>query len=398
MRIGILTFHSQQNYGGVLQCFAMKSILESLGHEVVVVDRWMDATHSYLYREFVWHTWKSWIKFAIRTLLGCGDYKPVLRTIRSIRFVKSLGLTPFHFYNWSDAPSLTSHTSQTSLDLLLVGSDQVWHCGDWGDPAPYLLEGAEGKVPRAISYAASFGMKAIPADNLDLYKRGLTRFSAVSCREKEGVEICRGLSFEATHVVDPTLLADPSCWDKLLPRASQTSQASRQRKLTCYFLSINIRDAMPMLEAFARANNCCVEVIADGTWNKPFPKSLKQFVANCHNPYPHIKLAFGYGPKEFVQAFDSATWTLTDSFHAVMFSNIFNKNLRFIKPDSELRKVMFARIEEFAASCINGPVFVDSVQSALDSFAKGEAISYNQEEIDRMRTASLDWLKKAIGE
>ena len=25
MKIGILTFHSQQNYGGVLQCFALKA-------------------------------------------------------------------------------------------------------------------------------------------------------------------------------------------------------------------------------------------------------------------------------------------------------------------------------------------------------------------------------------
>lgn len=392
MKIGILTFHSQQNYGGVLQCFAIKAALESLGHEVVVVDRWLDDRCAALRRELVWYTWKSWIKFALRTMLGCGDYKAVVRTIRSIKFVKNLGLTKYHFCEWKDAPK------DLGVDLLLVGSDQVWHCGDWGDPAPYLLEDTIGKVPRAISYAASFGMKSIPADYLDLYKRGLARFSAISCREKEGVEICRGLDFEATHVVDPTLLANASCWDKLLPHTSQTSQASRQRKLTCYFLSINIRDAMPMLEEFARANNCCVEVIADGTWNKPFPKSLKQFVANCHNPYPHIKLAFGYGPKEFVNAFASATWTLTDSFHAVMFSTIFNKNLRFIKPNSEMRKTMFARIEEFADKCITGPIFVDSVQSALDSFAKGETISYNREEIDRMRTASLDWLKKTIGE
>lgn len=399
MRIGILTFHSQQNYGGVLQCFAMKSALESLGHEVVVVDRWMDESHSYLYREFVWYTWKSWIKFAIRTMLGCGDYKAVVRTIRSIMFVKKLGLTKYHFYDWKDAPK------DLGVDLLLAGSDQVWHGGDWGDPKPYLLEGTEGKVPRAISYAASFGMKSIPADYLDLYKRGLARFSAISCREKEGVGICRGLGLEATHVVDPTLLADPSSWDKLLKKRIRHSSLNthtstlRSRTLVCYFMSIDLKDVLPKLEAFARANNCRVVVITnEPSGFKPFPKSLKQFVANCHNPYPHVKLAFGYGPKEFVQAFASATWTLTDSFHAVMFSTIFNKNLRFIKPDSEMRKTMFARIEEFADKCINGPVFVDSVQTALDSFAKGETISYNREEIDQMRAASIEWLKKAIGE
>lgn len=395
MKIGILTFHSQQNYGGVLQCFAMKAALESLGHEVVVIDRWLDDRCAVLRREFVWYTWKLWVKFAVRSLLGCGDHKLVLRTIRSVRFVTNLGLTKYHFVGWKDAPK------ELGIDLLVVGSDQVWHCGDWGEPAPYLLEGAEDKVPRAISYAASFGMKAIPDEYLDLYKRGLACFSSISCREKEGVEICRGLGFGATHVVDPTLLADISCWNKILPstfRASQTS-LPHTRKLVCYFMAIDLNGALPKLEAFARENNCCVEVLTDWPCGlKPLPKSFGRLFVNFSPEYPRVKIASGYGPKEFVKAFASATWTLTDSFHAVMFSSIFNKNLRFITPDSEMRKTMFARIEEFASSCINGPVFVDLVQSALDSFAKGESVSYNKTEIDKRRSASLGWLKKAIGE
>lgn len=378
MRIGILTFHSQQNYGGVLQCFAMKAALESLGHEVVVVDRWMDVNHSYLNCEFVWYTWKSWIKFAIRTLLGCGDYKAVVRTIRSIRFVKNLWLTKYHFYEWKDAPK------DLGVDLLLIGSDQVWHCGDWGDSAPYLLEGAEGKVPRAISYAASFGMKAIPHDFLDLYKRGLARFSAISCREKEGVEICNGLGFDATHVVDPTLLADPSCWKALL-NTQYSALSTSKRTLVCYFLGVDVRAILSELEKFAEENNCKVEVLVSEWVGSRFPKGKR------------VRVCTDYGPKEFVRAFANATWTLTDSFHAVMFSYIFSKNLRFLRPQSEDRKAMFARIEEFADKCITGSVFVDSVQTALDSFTKGETISYNREEIDRMRASSLDWLKKAIG-
>lgn len=385
MRIGILTFHSQQNYGGVLQCFAMKSVLESLGHEVVVVDRWMDENHSYLHREFVWYTWKSWIKFIICTLLGYDDYMSVLRTIRSIRFVKNLGLTPFHFSNWSDAPSLISSHSNFPLQLLIVGSDQVWN--DWGagSSAPYLLEGADGKVPRAISYAASFGMKSVSEEFVDLYKRGLTRFSAISCREKEGVEICRGLGFGATHVVDPTLLADSSCWNKLLGTKHSVLR-TRKRQLVCYFLGEDVRAMLPSLEKFAAENDCKVEVLVSEWVGSNFPEGKR------------ARVCTDFGPKEFVQAFASATWTLTDSFHAVMFSYIFGKNLRFLRPQSEGRKAMFARIEEFADRCITGPVFVDSFQTALDSFAKGETISYNREEIDRMRSDSLDWLKKAIGE
>lgn len=34
MKVGVLTLHRQTNYGGVLQAFAGKYFLESLGHEV----------------------------------------------------------------------------------------------------------------------------------------------------------------------------------------------------------------------------------------------------------------------------------------------------------------------------------------------------------------------------
>ncbi len=225
------------------------------------------------------------------------------------------------------------------------------------------------------------------------YERGLKRFAAISCREKEGVELCRDLGFSATHVVDPTLLADPSCWNKLIKSSRHhsslithtSSLRAQTRTLVCYFMSVNLAEALPHLEAFAEAQKCRVEVIVNESFTGVRPKSLR------------VKIAASYGPKEFVRAFASATWTLADSFHAVMFSTIFNTNLRFIKPQSEMRRVMFARIEEFAEKCITGPVFVDSVKDALDSFTKGESISYNRSEIDSRRAASLEWLKSAVG-
>ena len=38
MRIGILTLPLHTNYGGLLQAYALKSYLETLGHEAVVID------------------------------------------------------------------------------------------------------------------------------------------------------------------------------------------------------------------------------------------------------------------------------------------------------------------------------------------------------------------------
>lgn len=393
MKIGILTFHSQQNYGGVLQCWALKETLESLGYEVVVIDRWKSERNLMLKGLLGARHPSAWMKIFLRTAFGCRDGLALLRAWRSIKFVKSLNLTRYHFFDWKDVPK------DLGVDLVVVGSDQVWNCA-WGTPEDYLFEKYEGHLPRVISYAASFGHPTLPEERTALFNRGLARFSAISCREAEGVEICNGLGFDATHVVDPTLLANPSCWNKLLSSSFITQHLSLNTtkcSLVCYFMSVNVAGILPNLEAFASANDCRVEVMTDSPQLKAFPKSLKQLIANYRSDYPHVKISSGYGPKEFVNAFANATWTLTDSFHAVMFSSIFNKNLRFLKPTSEFRKTMFARIEEFAASCMSGPVFVDSVQSALDSFTNGETISYNREKINNRRAASLDWLKKAIG-
>ena len=39
MRIGILTLPLHTNYGGILQAYALQTVLERMGHEVVIFDR-----------------------------------------------------------------------------------------------------------------------------------------------------------------------------------------------------------------------------------------------------------------------------------------------------------------------------------------------------------------------
>lgn len=386
MKIGILTFHSQLNYGGVLQAYALQEALRSLGHDPVIIDRWLESDNESLEQGYNHLGVVGWLKVFARVALGGWELKKYGRVKNTKRFLKEkMSLTPYHFVEWNEA------TKELGLDMIVVGSDQVWHSGDWGDPSVYLLDGAP-KIS-AISYAASFGMKSIPEEYLELYKRGLARFSAISCREAEGVRLCEDLGFSATHVLDPTLLADKSVWNRLLCTGHS---ATSTRKLVCYFMDGDVPARISALEEFAKESIWEVEVFLDSRFCVSIPRNLKQLV--CRYLPSKVKRRIKAGPAEFVASIAHADAVLTDSFHALMFSTIFNKNARFIRPDNEMRRKMFARIEEFADKCIAGPVFVDSVQTALDSFANGETISYNREEIDRMRSASLDWLKKAIGE
>ena len=385
MKVGILTFHAHLNYGGVLQCLALQKTLESLGHEAIVVDRWMDIDNFVLERNYNIVLSKEFLKSCIRLLLGLGDFRRWLRVRRTKKFVqKHLKLTPYHFVEWKDAPG------DLGLDLLVVGSDQVWHCGNWGDPSVYLLDGAP--QIRAISYAASFGMTELPDSFVDVYLNGLSRFSAISCREHEGVDICRGLGFAATHVVDPTLLA----W---CARADINAKGGKPNELVCYFLSEKLEDHIPELSEFAKRRKCKVRVFLIDAWLSAVPLNISGVVALLkkwrYRICPSVEIMDSAGPQEFFDAFRTAKWVVSDSFHALMFSICNGCNARIIRPKTEFRIQMFSRIEEFAQHT-RGPLIVDSVSSALDSIASGEEVSYDYSWIKSRCNESISYLKNNL--
>lgn len=386
MKIGILTFHSQLNYGGVLQCWALKTALEGMGHEVVVVDRWLSSTNHLLWRELTGLGVESSLSLLAHVLAGCGHGGKIVRILRTNRFLRKLNLTGYHFVEWREAPK------DLGVDLLVVGSDQVWN-PKWEHARAYLLEDVVD-VPR-ISYAASFGVPALPVEAAERYRAAFKRFSAISCREKSGVEICHELGMSASHVVDPTLLLDSAVWQRFAGQSIKRISRPKDRTLVCYFLSEHVFPLLPLFEDFARRMNCRVEILTNDGCYYPFPTSLSGVKRNWL-PIRRVEIANAAGPEEFVCAFSRATWTLTDSFHAVMFSSIFNCNARFLRPANAMRKVMFSRIEEFAEKCIEGPFLVNDVAQALTSFERGEKIAYDDKQIAMMREVSLEWLKEAI--
>lgn len=393
MRIGILTLHSQQNYGGLLQCYALQATLEGLGHTVVVIDRWMDRNRQSVWGLAMPRTVFAFFKLISNFILGRCWFAPYIRLRNTLKFMKQLNLTKFHFVDWCNAPQ------DLGVDVIVVGSDQVWN--DWmgGAAAPYLLEGYPYMLPRVISYAASFGMKSIPCMQINLYKRGLSRFARISCREAEGVRICNELGFCAEHVVDPTILVDLSYWGHLLSYKSDENRCNQvsHRQLVCYIMSLDCDKLIPALEEFAIQQNCSVVLLTNTPYHKAIPRTARQLIRNYHNPFPHVKIASGYGPREFLNAFWGASWILTDSFHGVMFSTIFEKDLRIIKPDSEFRKAMFSRIDEFVEAFVSGPVLAATCEAALKSFMEKAQISYDRLRINKCREKSLKWLRESIG-
>ena len=404
MRIGILTLHSQLNYGGVLQCWALQTALERMGHEVVVIDRWLDSGNLMLERGFNKFGKRLWTRFCIRSLLGLGDWNSFVRVRRTKKFIRErLNLTPYHFVDWKDAPA------DLGVDALVVGSDQIWHCGNFGDPRAYLLEGAP--VIPAIAYAASFGIAALPRflgsgdspmAGIEVglvFRRGLAKFKAVSCREAEGVSLCRELGVHAAHVVDPTLLAFWSDSSNGRAALAKTDAKRENGDLICYLMSESLEGNYAVLKQFARLHVCNVKVFLDSRVRLPMPTRPAKFRLWIRHlsrkVFSRIEVMDWAGPQEFFDAFQGARWVVSDSFHALMFSICNGCNVRIVRPSTDVRRQMFSRIEEFAKHA-KGPLLADSIEQALDSISFHENVYFDTAWIAAWRTESLQWLERAL--
>jgi hypothetical protein len=110
----------------------------------------------------------------------------------------------------------------------------------------------------------------------------------------------------------------------------------------------------------------------------------------------NIEVCFSADPQDFLNAHASASWVITDSFHSLMFSSIFNKNVCVIRPSCGFRSAMFARIEEFQKCVTHGSIISDSLNDALYSFLNDEDIIFDQERITALRNQSMQWLQSAI--
>ena len=366
MKIGILTFHSQLNYGGVLQCWALQTALEKLGHEVVVIDR--EFEHQIRSYMDVFNGWgmKQWMKFCVGLILRKPAYLRILRYLRTVRFARNkLNLTPYSFKRWNDAPA------SLGLDLIIVGSDQVWNA-IWNDLSVYTLEEAP-PVP-AIGYAISLGMTAIPPESMKKYVSASRRFSAVSVRESESQTLLESVGIDAAHVADPTLLTS-------FPDAKIDVSAG----LVCYFIDVGLfgQYNIDILDKFRRESGMPVQL---------FTQKLPQGDFDSKG----IKMRYSAGPEDFYKTLASARYIVSDSFHALMFACVFGKPISLIHPGESQRKHMFSRLREFSGSYVKGKCIYKNLGEALDAITNSDAIEYDYNGIKTLKISSLKWLEQSI--
>ena len=214
MKIGILTFHRAINYGAFLQAFALKHYLESLDHQVEMVDYWPEG-HADVYR-LLPHAWKQ------RSLFGKfkGLVSLFFRYGRAKKRRDGMRRLVSLYFGLKDTPRYVTPESlrYASYDCIVYGSDQIWWKSTipnylgfdpvyWGEYIPASVK------PRA--YAPSMGIIDLPREDKEWIKGWLGNFDALSVRESSLYDAIHNLTNkEISVVLDPVFLLSKEVWSK----------------------------------------------------------------------------------------------------------------------------------------------------------------------------------------
>lgn len=210
-KIGLITIYHVPNYGSVLQAFATQILLEKLGHECRIINyKYPNEYHFSKGRA------RQSLKNRIGRLLGL---KPQHRKANKLDLFKK------RHFNFT---KLYSHLNElkkedwSEYDLFAVGSDQVWKSKYTLGDTTFLLSFVPADK-RRISIASSFATNSIPEEIRETYRKELEKFSAISVRENNGIDIIKnglGLNREPVVVLDPTLLLSKDEWLQTIPRST----------------------------------------------------------------------------------------------------------------------------------------------------------------------------------
>ena len=200
-----LTFHQSDNYGAVLQAYALQTKIRKLGYSTQILNYFSEGVNF----------WNKKITFKT------DGYN--LRTFKSIiwqflRRHKHANFDHFRSYLELTEPYFDTTISNAGniAGVYIVGSDQVWNCDCTFEDYHYFLDFVEDDFKKN-SYAASFGYSSIPKKYVESCKKHLCRFNKITVREENGIDIVkRTCDLQATMVVDPVMLLSSEEWKNVM--------------------------------------------------------------------------------------------------------------------------------------------------------------------------------------
>lgn len=310
MRVAILTLPLHTNYGGILQAYALQTVLERMGHDVEVLQKRPGR--------YPCHPILMPVVYAKRLLRKLFSDKNI--TIFAEQENARLRQHTDHFIN----SYIKRRFIRTIVDVLpsdydaiIVGSDQIWRRNYYSKTYQSVMFST--KVEDAfldfakkwdivrIAYAASFGLDKWEYSETETQYCCylLKKFVGISVREKSGVELCQEYFRQnVKHVLDPTMLLNK---EDYLELAGQYNTGGVDGDMFCYILDGNV-NKQNVINALIQIKGYTPFYMCGDIGNSLIDNML---------PQPHVG--------SWIKALYDASIIVTDSFHACVFSIIFNK-------------------------------------------------------------------------
>lgn len=369
MRIAILTFHRIHNCGTMVQAWALRTVLERMGHTVEFPDcGLMNAPPRFR---------PLFLKKGnlITTILGVVNR--FLLNIGSLG-IEDLSRARFRAFRKRFLPErrCTPQDFTSLYDCVIVGSDQVWSPEQMREAAPLFLGDAIPQSVPMIAYAASAGNGLLGSADLMRLLRALPRFSAVSVREEHLRRQLVEAGYSAVRLVaDPSLLLAVKDYKAI-------AAPFRLPGKTLYVYAIWVLPSfMRMARALAkRLNARLVFTPAYGFSRFRAPRGL----------------TYGLSPDRFVAYMMQADYVFAHSFHGTALSVLFNKPfLSFgdMKPDQPI-----SRAEAFLTQIGLHDRFVNE-ELPLDELERrllAPIPTTHDKAINNLRQEGMDFLRTAL--
>lgn len=311
MKIGIITQPLHNNYGGLLQNYALQHVLKRLGHDVITLDQ-KNAPVSRI------RIIASFIKTFILKLIGKGAKRKYYFELNEKQKAYISKHTKYfvdkyinHTQPMYKTEDFRSYCIHNQIEGLIAGSDQVWRPLYNNNIYRSFFDFAEGLKIKRYSYAASFGVDCWEFTEEQTFKckKLLELFNVISVREESGVDLCETyFNRKAEFVLDPTMLLDKEDYEELVKNENEPISSGN---LFTYILDESEEKTNIINQVAQSLDLVPFTVMPKSRVNR---KSIKQ-IDDC--VFPPVT--------RWLRAFMDAKFVVCDSFHGVVFSIIFNK-------------------------------------------------------------------------
>lgn len=358
MKCSIVTIHHIHNFGSIFQAYSLYRFLEKNGYETDLID----------YRPAYYEAGKNKIRTLIGRFLNYGAYSR--RKQKFENFIKSYDtLSNQQFKSLSD---LEQHYGE-SEQLFIAGGDQLWNnyhpCGN--DDA-YKLTFA--KKAKKLAYGTSMGRDNFAEGELFALAEKVEDFETIMLRERSGVEqLGRHSKVPLSHAIDPVGLLDVEEFKKI----------AKKPDISEPYAVMYLADSSPALDA-------AVEKLSKELGLKVV--HICGFKKKCYcNVFEKDS-----GPEEILGYILHADFVLSASFHATMFSLLFNKQFATLLPGTKTN----ARIEDILSfvglenRIIHTPEDTDRLMEIIDFASVNNKIDEFRAVSQQKLLNALDALKK----